>query len=110
MDFNEIGLISNIIGAILLFIFGSPFKLTKEYNILYRSPSKRDKILEFIIKSFSSLGMLMVFVGFGFQFYFHNNSSPKVIDNTQLLPKANTILILTLLILFIVVLIRKKEI
>lgn len=113
MDYNELGLITNVVGAILLFIFGSPFKLTSDYGILYGSPTKKEKIKDKIVNSLSSLGMLFVFIGFGLQFYYHNNSnlnSQLRSDNSQLLPKTNFILTLILMVLIVLALLRNKEI
>ncbi|RIH66181.1 hypothetical protein D1164_04525 [Mariniphaga sediminis] len=111
MDYNELGLISNIIGSFMLFVFGSPFKFTKEYGIIYKSPTSNEKLVEKITKILSSLGMALVFIGFGLQYYHHNKTYILgQVNNTQPLIVANYILTLFLLVLVIIVLIRKNEI
>ena len=71
-DLNNIGLILNLIGALLLFIFGTPFRWDTSNNIIWRDPTKKQKFKKKLSDILSSLGMFLVIIGFTLQFYYSN--------------------------------------
>jgi len=71
-DLNTLGLVSNLIGAIFLFVFGSPFRWDTSNGIIYRNPTRKQKAIKTITDVLSSLGMFLVIMGFTFQYYYSN--------------------------------------
>ena len=71
-NLNNIGLILNLIGAILLFVFGTPFRWDTTNGVIWRDPTQKQKLLKKLSDILSSLGMFLVIVGFTLQLYYSN--------------------------------------
>jgi hypothetical protein len=71
-DLNTLGLFMNLAGAILLFIFGTPFRWDTSNGMIWRYPTKKQKFIKRMCDFLSSLGMFLVIVGFAFQYYYSN--------------------------------------
>jgi hypothetical protein len=70
MNINIIGLVLNVLGALLIFVFGSPFSFTNpDYGIAYKNPSGKEIRIKKISRFFSYLGMFLIIVGFSLQLF-----------------------------------------
>lgn len=69
IDFTHLGLILDIVGAVLLFFFGLPSILnTPDHIITERRLSKREKIQNKAISVLAHLGIILLILGFAFQY------------------------------------------
>ena len=70
MDLNLTGMLLNVIGALLIFIFGSPFSfVSPSFGIAYRDPSEKEKKIKNLSRFLSYLGMFLIVLGFSLQLY-----------------------------------------
>jgi len=69
-NLNNVGLLFDIIGVILMFIFGVPkHPFFSRTNVVITTNEDKNKYLERILSSLEYIGLLFLIIGFGLQIY-----------------------------------------